>query len=235
MGFVMDRSPRFGQLPAGPKLDRDFSFDSIADGLGEHAILPSVLEPTVFWTKAARSQWLRVQRATHREGCAGGDAIMAKQSTDKSTRKFDPMSIPGLSNEKSGSYNAMFILAGYIQQTVPVCVTSAKEHWYSSEVVEISPNPVTVTLKSERAGAYRSGRRGRSVTDVNRQQSQTEPRHLHQRIVGPPAGRVHGGCTPFPIAPPLPLQAIGTPEVGPSAPTGGPFLSTANRPARNSP
>ena len=58
-----------------------------------------------------------------------------------------PCSVPA--PEKSGSYNAMFILAGYIQQTVPVRVTSAKEHWYSSEVVEISPNPVTVTLKSE--------------------------------------------------------------------------------------
>ena len=51
--------------------------------------------------------------------------------------------------EKSGSYNAMFILAGYIQQTVPVRVTSAKEHWYSSEVVEVSPNPVTAVLKPE--------------------------------------------------------------------------------------
>ena len=58
-----------------------------------------------------------------------------------------PCSVPA--PEKSGSYNAMFILAGYIQQTVPVRVTSAKEHWYSSEVVEISPNPVRVTLKSE--------------------------------------------------------------------------------------
>ncbi|MGA8762420.1 MAG: hypothetical protein WB562_05980 [Candidatus Sulfotelmatobacter sp.] len=60
--------------------------------------------------------------------------------------------------EKSGSYNAMFILAGYIQQTVPVRVTSAKEHWYSSEVVEISPNPVTVTLKSENASPQSRGR-----------------------------------------------------------------------------
>jgi hypothetical protein len=60
--------------------------------------------------------------------------------------------------EKSGSYNAMFILAGYIQQTVPVRVTSAKEHWYSSEVVEISPNPVMVTLKSENASPQSRGR-----------------------------------------------------------------------------
>ena len=60
--------------------------------------------------------------------------------------------------EKSGNYNAMFILAGYNQQTVPVRVTSAKEHWYSSEVVEISPNPVTVTLKSENASPQSRGR-----------------------------------------------------------------------------
>ena len=67
-----------------------------------------------------------------------------------------PCSVPA--PEKSGSYNAMFILAGYIQQTVPVRVTSAKEHWYSSEVVEISPNPVTVTLKSENASPQSRGR-----------------------------------------------------------------------------
>jgi hypothetical protein len=60
--------------------------------------------------------------------------------------------------EKSGSYNAMFILARYIQQTIPVRVTSAKEHWYSSEVLEISPNPVMVTLKSENASPQSRGR-----------------------------------------------------------------------------
>ena len=51
--------------------------------------------------------------------------------------------------EKSGSYNAMFVLAGYVQQTIPVRITSAKEHWYSSEVVDVSPNPVTAVLKPE--------------------------------------------------------------------------------------
>ena len=52
--------------------------------------------------------------------------------------------------------------------------------------------------------------------DANRQQAQTEPRHLHQRIVGPPLAERHGVCTPFPIALPIPL-AIGTPDrsVGP--------------------
>jgi hypothetical protein len=52
----------------------------------------------------------------------------------------------------------MFILAGYIQQTVPVRINAAKEHWYSSEAVEISPNPVTVTLKSENASHQSRGR-----------------------------------------------------------------------------
>jgi len=33
---------------------------------------------------------------------------MAKQSTDKSTRKFDPMSIPGLSTEARDAVNAAF-------------------------------------------------------------------------------------------------------------------------------
>ena len=58
-----------------------------------------------------------------------------------------PCSVPA--PEKSGSYNAMFILAGYVQQTIPVRVSTAKEHWYSSEAVEVSPNPVTVVLKPE--------------------------------------------------------------------------------------
>jgi hypothetical protein len=43
----------------------------------------------------------------------------------------------------------MFVLAGYIQQSVPVRVSTGKEHWYSSEAVEVSPNPVTVVLKPE--------------------------------------------------------------------------------------
>jgi hypothetical protein len=58
-----------------------------------------------------------------------------------------PCSVP--TPDKSGSYNAMFILAGYIQQTVPVRIMTSKEHWYSSEVVEVSPNPVTAFLKPE--------------------------------------------------------------------------------------
>jgi hypothetical protein len=33
---------------------------------------------------------------------------MAKQSTDKSSRKFDPMSIPALSNEARDAVNAAF-------------------------------------------------------------------------------------------------------------------------------
>ena len=63
----------------------------------------------------------------------------------------------GAAPEKTGSYNAMFVLAGYIQQTIPVRVTTAKEHWYSSEVVEVSPNPVTAVLKAE-PGAPTGGR-----------------------------------------------------------------------------
>ena len=66
-----------------------------------------------------------------------------------------PCSVPA--PEKSGSYNAMFVLAGYIQQTIPVRVTTAKEHWYSSDVVEVTPNPVTAVLKAE-PGAPTGGR-----------------------------------------------------------------------------
>ena len=59
--------------------------------------------------------------------------------------------------EKTGSYNAMFVLAGYIQQTIPVRVSTAKGHWYSSDVVEVTPNPVTAVLKAE-PGAPTGGR-----------------------------------------------------------------------------
>jgi hypothetical protein len=58
-----------------------------------------------------------------------------------------PCSVPA--PEKSGSYNAMFVLAGYVQQTLPVRITKSKEHWYSSEAVDVSPNPVTAVLKPE--------------------------------------------------------------------------------------
>src|SRR6476620_12665715 len=34
--------------------------------------------------------------------------MMAKQATDKSTRKFDPMAVPGLSNEARDAVNAAF-------------------------------------------------------------------------------------------------------------------------------
>ena len=43
----------------------------------------------------------------------------------------------------------MFVLAGYIQQTIPVRVSTGKEHWYSSEVVEVSPNPVTAVAETD--------------------------------------------------------------------------------------
>jgi hypothetical protein len=39
---------------------------------------------------------------------AGGDAIMAKQFTERSTRKFDPMAVPGLSSEARDAVNAAF-------------------------------------------------------------------------------------------------------------------------------
>jgi hypothetical protein len=40
--------------------------------------------------------------------CEKGDAMMAKQATDESTRKFDPMAVPGLSNEARDAVNAAF-------------------------------------------------------------------------------------------------------------------------------
>ena len=66
-----------------------------------------------------------------------------------------PCSVP--TPDKTGSYNAMFVLAGYIQQTIPVRVSTAKGHWYSSDVVEVTPNPVTAVLKAE-PGAPTGGR-----------------------------------------------------------------------------
>lgn len=131
-----------------------------------------------FWTKAASSQSRRRTRPVVASmsrmivvvlcsaGLAACSALPGLGSSDKPKVAFEsnppganvflspgnancktPCSVPA--PEKTGSYNAMFILAGYIQQTIPVRVTATKEHWYSSEAVEVSPNPVTAVLQLE--------------------------------------------------------------------------------------
>jgi hypothetical protein len=59
-----------------------------------------------------------------------------------------PCSVPAPDN--SGSYNATFTLPGYVSQTLPVNVIVAKENWYSSAVVEVSPNPLFAVLEAEK-------------------------------------------------------------------------------------
>ena len=62
-----------------------------------------------------------------------------------------PCSVPA--PDKSGTYNATFTLDGYAPQTLPVRVTLGKENWYSSEVVEVSPNPILAVLAPEKPTA----------------------------------------------------------------------------------
>jgi hypothetical protein len=66
-----------------------------------------------------------------------------------------PCSVPA--PDKSGRYNATFTLPGYVSQTLPIRITVTKENWYSSELVEVSPNPVFASLEPEKPAA--SGRR----------------------------------------------------------------------------
>jgi hypothetical protein len=62
-----------------------------------------------------------------------------------------PCSVPA--PDKSGSYNVTFTLPGYVSQTLPVKIIVAKENWYSSPLVEVSPNPVFAVLELEKPAA----------------------------------------------------------------------------------
>jgi hypothetical protein len=62
-----------------------------------------------------------------------------------------PCSVPA--PDKSGSYNVTFTLPGYVSQTLPVKIIVAKENWYSSAIVEVSPNPVFAVLEPEKPAA----------------------------------------------------------------------------------
>jgi hypothetical protein len=66
-----------------------------------------------------------------------------------------PCSVPA--PDKDGNYNVTFTLPGYVAQTLPVKIIVAKENWYSSAIVEVSPNPVFAVLEAEKPAA--SGRR----------------------------------------------------------------------------
>ena len=66
-----------------------------------------------------------------------------------------PCSVPA--PDKSGNYNVTFTLPGYVPQTLPIRITVTKENWYSSELVEVSPNPVFASLEPEKPAA--AGRR----------------------------------------------------------------------------
>jgi hypothetical protein len=59
-----------------------------------------------------------------------------------------PCSVPA--PDKGGSYNVTFTLPGYVSETLPVKIIVAKENWYSSALVEVSPNPVFAVLAPEK-------------------------------------------------------------------------------------
>ena len=77
----------------------------------------------------------------------GAEVSLSSGSTSCTT----PCSVPA--PDKSGNYNATFTLSGYTSQTLPVRVTVAKENWYSSPVVEVSPNPILAVLEPEKPAA----------------------------------------------------------------------------------
>ncbi len=66
-----------------------------------------------------------------------------------------PCSVPA--PDKGGNYNVTFTLPGYVPQTLPIRITVTEENWYSSELVEVSPNPVFASLEPEKPVA--AGRR----------------------------------------------------------------------------
>ncbi len=68
-----------------------------------------------------------------------------------------PCSVPA--PDKSGSYNATFTLPGYVSQTLPVRITVTRENWYSSEIVEVSPNPILAVLEPEKKPVASSRRK----------------------------------------------------------------------------
>ena len=83
-------------------------------------------------------------KLTFQSNPSGAEATLSSGSGSCKT----PCSVP--TSAKSGNYNATFTLAGYTPQTVPIRVTVGKENWYSSEIVEVSPNPVTAVLEPEK-------------------------------------------------------------------------------------
>jgi len=62
-----------------------------------------------------------------------------------------PCSVPA--PDQGGNYNVTFTLPGYVSQTLPVKIIVAKENWYSSPLVEVSPNPVFAVLAPEKPAA----------------------------------------------------------------------------------
>jgi hypothetical protein len=48
---------------------------------------------------------------------------------------------------RNGTYHVGFVLNGYVRQTIPVRVTTQREHWYSSETTTVEPNPVVARLE----------------------------------------------------------------------------------------
>jgi hypothetical protein len=59
-----------------------------------------------------------------------------------------PCSVPA--PDTGGNYNVTFTLPGYLSQTLPVKVIVTKQNWYSSDLVEVSPNPLLAVLEPEK-------------------------------------------------------------------------------------
>jgi hypothetical protein len=64
-----------------------------------------------------------------------------------------PCSVPA--PDTGGNYNATFTLPGYVSQTLPVKIIVTKQNWYSSDLVEVSPNPLFAVLEPEKPASSR--------------------------------------------------------------------------------
>ena len=86
---------------------------------------------------------------------------MAKQSTDKSTRKLDPMSIPGLSNEARDAVNAAFdAMSAWrtetvnnseknLEQVIEKMAAAARAIGWPEQIVDVTRSQMQIMTKTQ--------------------------------------------------------------------------------------
>jgi hypothetical protein len=86
---------------------------------------------------------------------------MAKQSTDKSTRKFDPMAVPGLSGEAGDAVNAAFDAMSTwrsetvnsseknLEQVIEKMAAAARALGWPEQIVDATRSQMQTVIKTE--------------------------------------------------------------------------------------